>query len=134
MTLRGYGAMITGVLGAIFGFDCLWTLTQMDAFEAFFVAMMNSKYEGGGVMFCPKAKNFDGQLDLMIVSDVSKLKVLLLIPFALFGWHVHFRGAYERTCKLWRFMQQTHSQYIQTVNQSSYSTIYLQDYYQKNFV
>lgn len=40
MTLRGYGAMITGVLGAIFGFDCLWTLTQMDAFEAFFVAMM----------------------------------------------------------------------------------------------
>lgn len=67
--------------------------------NSYFVAMMNSKYEGGGVMFCPKAKNYDGQLDLMIVSDVSKLKVLLLIPFALFGWHVHFRGAYERTCK-----------------------------------
>lgn len=67
--------------------------------NAFFAAMMNSKYEGGGVMFCPKAKNYDGQLDLMIVSDVSKLKVLLLIPFALFGWHIHFKGAYERTCK-----------------------------------
>ena len=67
--------------------------------NAFFVAMMNSKYEGGGVMFCPKAKNYDGHLDLMIVADVPKLKVLLLIPFALFGWHVHFRGAYERTCK-----------------------------------
>lgn len=39
MSLRGYGAMITGVLGAIFGFDILWTLTQMDAFEAFFLAM-----------------------------------------------------------------------------------------------
>ena len=67
--------------------------------NSYFVAMMNSKYEGGGVMFCPKAKNFDANLDLMIVSDVSKLKVLLLIPFALFGWHVHFKGAYERTCK-----------------------------------
>lgn len=39
MTIRGYGAMITGVLGAIFGFDILWTLTQLDAFEAFFLAM-----------------------------------------------------------------------------------------------
>ncbi len=67
--------------------------------NSYFVAMMNSKYEGGGVMFCPKAKNFDSNLDLMIVSDVSKLKVLLLIPFALIGWHVHFKGAYERTCK-----------------------------------
>ena len=67
--------------------------------NAYFVAMMNSKYEGGGVMFCPKAKNFDSVLDLMIVSDVPKLKVLLLIPFALFGWHVHFKGAYERTCR-----------------------------------
>lgn len=67
--------------------------------NSYFVALMNSKYEGGGVMFCPKAKNYDDVLDLMIVSDVSKLKVLLLIPFALFGWHVHFKGAYERTCK-----------------------------------
>jgi len=67
--------------------------------NAYFAAMMNSRYEGGGVMFCPKAKNYDSVLDLMIVSDVSKLKVLLLIPFALFGWHVHFKGAYERTCR-----------------------------------
>ncbi len=67
--------------------------------NAYFVAMMNSKYEGGGVMFCPKAKNYDETLNLMIVSDVPKLKVLVLIPFALFGWHVHFKGAYERTCK-----------------------------------
>lgn len=67
--------------------------------NAYFVALMNSKYEGGGVMFCPKAKNHDEKLDLMIVSDVSKLKVLTLIPFALKGWHVHFKGAHARTCK-----------------------------------
>ena len=83
---------------------CTVTLTynqdKTETFKnAYFVAMMNSRYEGGGVMFCPKAKNYDEELDLLIVSDVSKLKVLMLIPFALFGWHVHFRGANLRTCK-----------------------------------
>ena len=39
MTIRGYGAMATGVLGAIFGFDALWNFTQMDAIKAFFLAM-----------------------------------------------------------------------------------------------
>lgn len=39
MSLRGYGAMITGVLGAIFGFDALWNFTNMDAIEALFLAM-----------------------------------------------------------------------------------------------
>lgn len=39
MTIRGYGALATGVLGAIFGFDALWNFTQMDAIEAFFAAL-----------------------------------------------------------------------------------------------
>jgi len=39
MTIRGYGAMATGVLGAIFGFDALWNFTQMDAIKALFLAM-----------------------------------------------------------------------------------------------
>ena len=39
MNLRGYGAFATGILASVFGFDFLWTLTQLDAFEAFFLAM-----------------------------------------------------------------------------------------------
>ena len=39
MTIRGYGAFATGILGAVFGFDVIWNLTKLDAFEAFFVAM-----------------------------------------------------------------------------------------------
>ena len=39
MTIRGYGAFATGILGAVFGFDAIWNLTQMDAIEAFFVAL-----------------------------------------------------------------------------------------------
>lgn len=83
---------------------CEMTLTfdngKTETFKsAYLVALMNNKYEGGGVMFCPKAKNNDDKLDLLIVSDVSKLKILALLPLALLGWHVYFKGANERTCK-----------------------------------
>lgn len=67
--------------------------------NTYFVALMNNKYEGGGVKFCPKAKNNDDKLDLMIASDVSKLKVLCLIPLALFGLHTPFKGVHIHTCK-----------------------------------
>ncbi len=65
----------------------------------YFVAMMNNKYEGGGVKFCPCAKNDDDKLDIMLASNVSKLKVLCLIPLALFGLHVHFKGVYIYSCR-----------------------------------
>lgn len=65
----------------------------------YFVAMMNNKYEGGGVKFCPKAKNNDDKLDIMVASNVSKLKVLCLIPFALLGWHTPFKGVHIYTCR-----------------------------------
>lgn len=67
--------------------------------SAYFVAIMNNKYEGGGVKFCPKAKVDDNKLDIMVAANVSKLKVLLLIPLALFGWHTFFKGVYIYSCK-----------------------------------
>lgn len=67
--------------------------------KTYFVAMMNNKYEGGGVKFCPKAKNNDNKLDILVASNVSKVKVLCLLPLALFGLHTHFKGVYIFTCK-----------------------------------
>ena len=67
--------------------------------KTYFVALMNNKYEGGGVKFCPKAKNNDDKLDVLVASDVSKLKVLCLIPLALFGLHTPFKGVHIYTCK-----------------------------------
>lgn len=67
--------------------------------DTYLVAVMNNKYEGGGVMFCPKAVPTDDYLDIMIAANVSKLKVLLLIPLALFGWHTFFKGVYIYRCK-----------------------------------
>lgn len=43
---------------------------------------MNLPYEGGGFKFCPDASGSDGFLDIMVVSDLSKLKILCLLPTA----------------------------------------------------
>ncbi|MEE1314312.1 MAG: diacylglycerol kinase family protein [Faecalimonas sp.] len=67
--------------------------------KTFFVAIMNSPYEGGGVKFCPKAKNDDDKLDILVASNVSKLKVLCLLPLALFGLHTGFQGVTLLRCE-----------------------------------
>lgn len=67
--------------------------------KTYFVAMMNNKFEGGGVKFTPKAKNNDDILDIMIASNLPKLKVLMLFPTAFAGLHTHFKGVYIHKAK-----------------------------------
>lgn len=57
-----------------------------------FVAVMNQPYEGGGFRFCPKAEPADGLLDVIVVSGISRLKILFLLPTAFAGKHVRFKG------------------------------------------
>lgn len=45
-------------------------------------------------MFAPQAKPDDGKLSVCVIHDMSKLKILLLLPTALFGKHVHFKGVH----------------------------------------
>lgn len=60
--------------------------------KAFFGATMNGPYEGGRVMLCPHASWSDDLLDICIVDNVSKLKLLLVLPLAYKGWHRFFKG------------------------------------------
>jgi YegS/Rv2252/BmrU family lipid kinase len=60
----------------------------------FFSAIMNSPYEGGRVMMCPKASWSDDLLDICVVDSVPKLKLLMVIPLAYKGWHRFFKGVY----------------------------------------
>ncbi len=62
--------------------------------NTYFVAIMNNRYEGGGAKFTPKAKNDDDMLDIMVASNVPKLKVLLLFPLAFMGLHTPFKGVH----------------------------------------
>lgn len=67
--------------------------------KVYFAAAMNHKYEGGGFKFCPKASSKDDILDIIVVADLSKLKILCLLPTAFKGWHTVFKGIYTYRCK-----------------------------------
>lgn len=67
--------------------------------RTYFVALMNNRFEGGGVKFAPKAKNNDDKLDVVIAADVPKLKALMLFPLAFAGLHVYFKGIHMHTVK-----------------------------------
>lgn len=60
--------------------------------RTFFAAAMNLPYEGGGFRFCPNADAQDDYLDLCIVSGISKLKALCILPTAFPGLHGRFHG------------------------------------------
>lgn len=58
--------------------------------SAFFVAIQNGKYFGGGVQITPKQDLTSEQLSICVVSNGSKLVLATLFPTALFGLHHRF--------------------------------------------
>lgn len=67
--------------------------------KTYFAAVMNHPYEGGGFCFCPKAKTDDRLLDVIVVSNLPRLKVLMLLPTAFIGKHVLFKGVDVYQCR-----------------------------------
>lgn len=57
----------------------------------FFLAFMNTRFEGGGFMFCPEADPSDNILDICFADEMPKPRVLFLLPQALFGKHVKYK-------------------------------------------
>lgn len=64
-----------------------------------FAAAMNLPFEGGGFRFCPDAQNNDKMLDLCVIHDVPRIKLLFLMAVGLFGWHTHFKGVDIFRCR-----------------------------------
>ena len=73
--------------------------TVVEVPAMFFTAAMNLPYEGGGFQFCPKADPKDDLLDIIVVSGLSKFKILCLLPTAYKGKHTKFKGIYTYQCK-----------------------------------
>ncbi|MBR2677553.1 MAG: YegS/Rv2252/BmrU family lipid kinase [Solobacterium sp.] len=68
-----------------------------------FCALMNHRFEGGGFMFGPHAKNDDGILDLCAVNDVTPLKFFAMFPKAYKGRQFETRHAFEKRCAEFHF-------------------------------
>ncbi len=67
--------------------------------KVWFAAAMNTKYEGGGFMFCPKASPVDNYLDLILAEGISRRKILFLLPAAFFGRHAGKKGIHITRCR-----------------------------------
>ena len=66
--------------------------------RTYFVAFMNHPYEGGGFKFCPDAKYDDGLLDVIVAHNISKARILTILPQAFSGKHVGKKGIEVYTC------------------------------------
>lgn len=67
--------------------------------KTYFAAFMNNPFEGGGLMFAPDAKNDDDLLDVVVASDIPKLKILRILPTTYKGKHTRFKGIHMYTAK-----------------------------------
>lgn len=56
--------------------------------EAFMVAIANGKYYGGGIKIAPEADLRDGLLDVLIVRDIDRAKILKFLPKVVPGKHM----------------------------------------------
>jgi diacylglycerol kinase (ATP) len=57
--------------------------------DVLFVAIANGAYYGGGMRIAPGASIDDGQLDVCVVGDISRLTVLQQLPNLYRGTHVN---------------------------------------------
>ena len=51
----------------------------------------NTPFYGGGMRVAPRAQLDDGQLDVCVIRDISKLKLLTVFPSVYFGRHLGIR-------------------------------------------
>lgn len=65
----------------------------------YFAAVMNQRYEGGGIRFCPDARPDDGYLDVCLVSGMKKRKFLIFLLLAVLGKHTKYKGVHIFRCK-----------------------------------
>jgi YegS/Rv2252/BmrU family lipid kinase len=92
--VRGNLVYAYGALRALAGWrPASFTVTVDDgesrSVVGYTVAVANSGHYGGGMRLAPGARLDDGLLDLVIISDMSRLRFLRMLPSVFKGEHVH---------------------------------------------
>jgi YegS/Rv2252/BmrU family lipid kinase len=68
------------------------------AVTGYSVAAANSRFFGAGMMLAPEASLEDGQLEIVTIGDVSRLRFLLHAPRVLRGTHVQLPNVHVVRC------------------------------------
>ena len=101
--LRGHGGYALSLPGALFGFRAFNvklattdpespTTTQPRPDQLVVAAVFaNTPVYGGGMRVAPKAQMDDGKLDVCLIHDIPKLKLLTVFPTVYSGRHLGIR-------------------------------------------
>jgi diacylglycerol kinase (ATP) len=84
------------LLKKLFSYNCTTIDLSIDGRrhileKTWFVTVSNQPYYGGGMMIAPKAHPADGLLDITVVHNLSKLKLLLVFISVFWGKHIQFK-------------------------------------------
>ncbi len=93
--IRGNLVYTYGALRALAGWQPATFHVCIDGGESrevtgYTVAVANSNYYGGGMMLAPAASLQDGLLDVVIIRDMRKLRLLRLLPTVFHGAHIRY--------------------------------------------
>jgi diacylglycerol kinase (ATP) len=98
--LRGHGGYVLSLPGALWPFKAMAMTvsfrddgspggpTRPTETPKVLAAFANASAYGGGIKIAPAARLDDGRLDVCLVADMNKLKLLCLFPTAYFGRHL----------------------------------------------
>ncbi|MGI8412477.1 MAG: diacylglycerol/lipid kinase family protein [Solirubrobacteraceae bacterium] len=94
--IRGNLVYTYGALGALARWRPATFSVELDGaqtrtFTGYTVAAANSKAYGGGMMLAPGASLQDGVLDVVMIGQMHKLRLLAILPTVFKGWHVNRR-------------------------------------------
>jgi len=67
--------------------------------DIIYLILCNGPREGGGFLIAPEAKIDDGILDYAMITNVSRLKMLRIVPEVMKGTHGRFKEVTISTCK-----------------------------------
>ncbi|WAA10080.1 diacylglycerol/lipid kinase family protein [Fervidibacillus albus] len=59
--------------------------------KAWFVTVSNQPYYGGGMKISPESDPVDGQLEVIVVHNISKFKILTLFMTVFWGKHIQMK-------------------------------------------
>ncbi|MGG0656295.1 diacylglycerol/lipid kinase family protein [Rummeliibacillus pycnus] len=76
--------------------------------HVWFVVASNQPYYGGGMKISPKSIPNDGLIELTIVNEVSRLKLLLLFMTVFFGQHTKLKAVKQFTASEFEIIMDEH--------------------------
>ncbi len=101
--VRGLLPYLVGLIRAVFHYRPVHVQVEADgeliSQDALVCTIANGRYIGGGIPICPAAEPGDGLLDLVLVDDVPRRRILRYIPKLLTGGILDISATRHQRCR-----------------------------------